>query len=49
MLTVYCNNLFNVLGVNAQTDSYFYGNRTTDVISQPRTLGLTVGYSFKGY
>jgi outer membrane receptor protein involved in Fe transport len=47
--TLYVNNLTNTLGINAITDPLFWGNRTSAVISQPRTIGLTLGYSFKGY
>jgi iron complex outermembrane recepter protein len=49
LATVYVNNLTNTLGINAITDPLFWGNRTSAVISQPRTFGLTLGYSFKGY
>jgi hypothetical protein len=49
LATFYVNNLTNTLGINAITDPLFWGNRTSAVISQPRTYGLTLGYSFKGY
>jgi iron complex outermembrane recepter protein len=49
LATLYVNNLTNTLGINAITDPLFWGNRTSAVISQPRTFGLTLGYSFKGY
>jgi iron complex outermembrane recepter protein len=49
LATVYVNNVTNTLGINAITDPLFWGNRTSAVISQPRTFGLTLGYSFKGY
>jgi iron complex outermembrane receptor protein len=47
--TLYCDNITNTLGINAITDPTFWGNRTQAVISRPRTYGLTVGYSFKGW
>jgi iron complex outermembrane receptor protein len=47
--TVYCDNITNTLGINAITDPTFWGNRTQEVVSRPRTFGLTFGYSFKEY
>jgi iron complex outermembrane recepter protein len=47
LATVYVDNITNTLGINAITDPTFWGNRTQAVISRPRTVGLTVGYSFK--
>ena len=47
--TVYVDNITNTLGINAITDPTFWGNRTQEVISRPRTFGMTIGYSFKGY
>jgi len=49
LATAYVDNITNTLGVNAITDPTFWGNRTQEVISRPRTFGMTVGYSFKGY
>jgi outer membrane receptor protein involved in Fe transport len=49
LATVYLDNITNTLGINAITDPTFWGNRTQDVISRPRTVGLTLGYSFKEY
>ncbi|MGO9933049.1 MAG: TonB-dependent receptor [Steroidobacteraceae bacterium] len=49
MATVYVDNITNTLGVNAITDPTFWGNRYQDVVSRPRTVGVTLGYSFKGY
>jgi iron complex outermembrane receptor protein len=49
LATAYVDNITNTLGVNAITDPTFWGNRTQEVISRPRTFGLTFGYSFKGY
>jgi outer membrane receptor protein involved in Fe transport len=47
LATVYVDNITNTLGINAITDPTFWGNRTQEVISRPRTFGLTLGYSFK--
>jgi iron complex outermembrane recepter protein len=49
MAAVYVDNITNTLGINAITDPGFWGNRPQDVISRPRTFGVTFGYSFKGY
>jgi iron complex outermembrane recepter protein len=45
--TAYVDNITNNLGINAITDPTFWGNRTQEVISRPRTFGLTLAYSFK--
>ena len=46
--TVYVDNLTNVLGINTYSDPYNYGNRNYfAVISRPRTIGVTIAYSFK--
>jgi iron complex outermembrane receptor protein len=47
LTTLYVHNLTNTLGINAYADPAIYGNRAEAVISQPRTVGLTLGYSFK--
>jgi iron complex outermembrane recepter protein len=47
--TLYVNNVTNNLGINSYNDPAIYGNRLQATVSQPRTVGLTVGYSFKGY
>jgi iron complex outermembrane receptor protein len=47
LATLYVHNLTNNLGINAYADPAIYGNRAEAVISQPRTVGLTLGYSFK--
>jgi iron complex outermembrane receptor protein len=47
--TVYVNNLTNNLGISSYTDPSIFGNRVQAVISQPRTVGLTLGYSFKAW
>jgi outer membrane receptor protein involved in Fe transport len=47
LASIYVNNITNNLGISAYTDPAIYGNRYQAVVSQPRTVGLTVGYSFK--
>ena len=47
--TLYVDNITNTLGINAITDPTFWGNRSQDVVSRPRTVGVKFGYSFKGY
>jgi outer membrane receptor protein involved in Fe transport len=49
MATLYVHNLTNNLGINAYADPAIYGNRAEAVVSQPRTVGATLGYSFKGW
>ncbi len=45
--TLYVNNLTNNLGISSYTDPSIYGNRSQAVVSTPRTVGFTLGYSFK--
>jgi iron complex outermembrane receptor protein len=45
--TLYVNNLTNNLGITSIQDPAIFGNRAQAIVSQPRTVGLTVGYSFK--
>jgi iron complex outermembrane recepter protein len=47
--TIYVNNLTDNLGISSYADPSVYGNRAQAVVSQPRTAGFTVGYSFKGW
>jgi iron complex outermembrane recepter protein len=47
LATLYVHNLTNNLGINAYADPAIYGNRAEAVVSQPRTVGVTLGYSFK--
>jgi outer membrane receptor protein involved in Fe transport len=47
MGSVYVNNVTNNLGISAYSDPAIFGNRYQAVVSQPRTVGFTVGYSFK--
>jgi iron complex outermembrane recepter protein len=46
-ITAYCNNLTNNLGINSYSDPFNYAQYYQAVISQPRTVGLTLVYSFK--
>jgi iron complex outermembrane recepter protein len=43
----YCNNVTNNLGITSYQDPAQFGNRAQAIISQPRTIGLTIGYSVK--
>ncbi len=45
--TVYVNNLTNNLGVTSIQDPALFGNRAQSIISQPRTVGVTVAYKFR--
>jgi iron complex outermembrane recepter protein len=45
--TLYVNNLTNNLGVTSIQDPALFGNRAQSIISQPRTVGITVAYKFK--
>jgi outer membrane receptor protein involved in Fe transport len=45
--TLYVNNLTNNLGVISYQDPAIFGNRAQATVSQPRTVGLSVGYSLK--
>jgi iron complex outermembrane recepter protein len=47
LASLYVNNITNNLGINSYTDPAIFGNRFQAVVSQPRTVGVTVGYSFK--
>jgi outer membrane receptor protein involved in Fe transport len=44
--TVFCNNLTNSLGITSYQDPAVFGNRFMAVVSQPRTIGFTISYSF---
>ena len=46
-VTVYGNNLTNVLGINSYSDPFNYGSFYQALISPPRTFGLTLAYSFR--
>jgi len=45
--TLYGDNLSNTLGITAYQDPALFGNRNQAVVSQPRTIGVTLAYSFK--
>ncbi len=45
--TLYVNNLTNNLGVTSIQDPALFGNRAQSIISQPRTVGVTVAYKFR--
>jgi iron complex outermembrane recepter protein len=47
--TAYVNNLTNNLGITSYQDPSVFGNRWMAIVSQPRTIGITLGYSFKGW
>lgn len=46
-ITAYCNNLTNNLGINSYSDPSNYAQFYQAIVSQPRTVGLTLVYSFK--
>jgi len=45
--TLFVNNLTDNLGITSYQDPAIFGNRAQAIVSQPRTIGLTVGYSLK--
>jgi iron complex outermembrane receptor protein len=47
VVTAFVNNLTNNLGISAYQDPATQGNRAMAIISQPRTIGGRVSYSFK--
>ncbi len=49
MVSAYATNVMNVLGIISIQDPALYGNRYQAIVSQPRTIGLTVDYSFRGF
>ena len=50
MGAVYVDNLTNQIGVSSFSDPANYGpNNYQAIVSRPRTIGFTVGYSFKGW
>jgi outer membrane receptor protein involved in Fe transport len=44
---LYVNNLTDNLGINSFSDPAVFGNRYQAIVSQPRTIGVEIGYSFK--
>lgn len=47
LTTLYVNNLTNNLGITSYQDPFIYGRRAQAIVSQPRTVGLQVTYSYK--
>ena len=49
IFTLYADNVTNRLGINSYTDPGVYGRAYAAIVSRPRTVGLTVAYSLKGF
>jgi iron complex outermembrane receptor protein len=49
MGSLYVDNLTNNVGINSYSDPANYGANYQAIVSRPRTIGFTVGYSFKGW
>ncbi|MGA2190124.1 MAG: TonB-dependent receptor [Steroidobacteraceae bacterium] len=49
MGALYVHNLTNNLGISSYQDPAIYGNRAQAIVSQPRTVGVRFGYSFKAW
>ena len=49
MGALYVNNLTNNLGITSNADPSIFGNRDQAIVTQPRTVGFTLGYSFKDW
>ena len=47
--TFYVNNLTNNLGITSYQDPAIFGRRAQAIVSQPRTIGLQVSYSFRAW
>jgi iron complex outermembrane receptor protein len=47
LTTLYLNNVTNNLGINSIQDPAIFGNRAQAIVSQPRTVGLTLAYALK--
>jgi outer membrane receptor protein involved in Fe transport len=47
VVTLYGENLTNQIGVNSYTDPVQWGKYYQALVSRPRTIGLTVGYSLR--
>jgi iron complex outermembrane recepter protein len=47
LTTLYVNNLTNNLGISSYQDPAIFGNRAQAIVSQPRTVGLTLSYSLR--
>lgn len=46
-ITLYGENLTNQIGVNSYTDPVQWGKYYQALVSRPRTIGLTIGYSLR--
>jgi len=44
--SLFCNNVTNNLGITSYQDPIQFGNRAQAIISQPRTVGLSIAYSY---
>jgi iron complex outermembrane receptor protein len=44
---LYVDNLTNALGTSSYSDPFYFDNRYSALVSRPRTVGITIGYSFK--
>jgi outer membrane receptor protein involved in Fe transport len=49
LATLYVDNLTNRLGISSYSDPFNYGQFYQALVSRPRTVGLTLGYSYKGW
>jgi outer membrane receptor protein involved in Fe transport len=47
MGALYVNNVTNNLGISSYADPGIFGSRDQAIVTQPRTVGFTLGYSFK--
>jgi TonB dependent receptor len=47
VLTAYVDNVTDILGITAYQDPAVFGNRYMAIVSQPRSVGLKLAYSFK--
>jgi iron complex outermembrane receptor protein len=47
VVTAFVDNVTDNLGITAYQDPAIFGNRYMAIVSQPRTVGLKVAYSFK--
>jgi outer membrane receptor protein involved in Fe transport len=49
LASLYGTNLSNTLGISSYSDPALYGNRYQAIVTQPRTFGFSVAYSFKDH
>jgi len=47
VVTAFVDNVTNNIGITAYQDPVVFGNRYMAIVSQPRTTGLKLAYSFK--